>query len=172
MKKIAFFIIVLSLFAFKTEGVDLKIGYVDFNKALNESDNGKKAVKIIENMANIKQEIMLEKEAEINKLKEELEKQASVLTPESRRDKEDHLNKLIRDAQRMVSDFQEEIQKKQAGFIQEMQKDLIEIINKIGEEEGYSVIFERGASGILYSQKKFDITDKAIKRYNQFTKAK
>ncbi len=91
---------------------------------------------------------------------------------ESRKNKEDHLNKFYRDYQRMRKDFQEEIQKKEAEFTQEIQKDLIEIVNKIGKEEGYAIIFERGAGGILYSQKELDITEKVIARYNEVAKAK
>lgn len=181
MKKIIFSTIVLLLFAVNTQGADSKIGYIDLTKALNESDNGKKAMEILENMVDSKQAVVLKKQGEINKLKEELEKQASVLTPASRKDKEDHINKLIRDVQRMINDFQEEIQKKEAELRREILKELEEIINKLGEEDGYSIIFEKGisifedekgTSNILYSPEKFDITEKVITRYNEITKAK
>lgn len=172
MKKIIFPItILISLFTFSAQGAELKIGYLDLNKVLNESDNGKKATKLLDDMVNSKQALISKKEEEINKLKEELEKQSSVLTPESMKDKQDHLNKLIKDAQRMVRDFQEEIQKKEIELRTEIIKELREIINKIGEEEDYAVIFT-GESGLLYYQKKIDITDKVIKGYNETTKAK
>lgn len=171
MKKTIFLVIIL-LFAFSAEGVELKIGYVDINKALNESDNGKKATKILEDMVNSKKPIFLEKEEELKKLEEELKKQSSVLTPEAKKSKEEQFNKLLRDYQRMLKDFNEELQKKQEEFTQEIQRDLIEIINKFAEEEGYSIIFEKGSSGIIYSPKKFDVTDNVLKRYNETAKAK
>ncbi len=71
----------------------------------------------------------------------------------------------------MAKDFQEELQKKEAGFIQEIQKDLVEVVNKIAKEEDYTIIFERRISGILYSRKEIDITEKVIKDYNEITKA-
>lgn len=173
MKKVVFLlIVVLSLLPFNTHGAELKIGYVDLNKALNESDNGKKASKILEDMVKNKQAIIMEKENEIKKFREELEKQSSVLTPESRKAKEDQLNKLMRDGQRMVKDFQEELRQKEMEITQEIQKDLVKIVNETGKEEGYTVIFETGTSGILYSKKEFDITEKIIKKYNEITKTK
>jgi len=172
MKKVLLLVIVLSLLGFNAQGADLKIAYVDFNKALNESDNGKRATKILEEMIKNKKSILLEKEKELKKLEDELKKQSSVLTPESRKDKEDQLSKLFRDYKRMGKDFQEEIQKKEAELTQEIQNDLLKIVNKIGEEEGYTILFERGASGTLYSQNKLDITQKVIKKYNDITKSK
>jgi outer membrane protein len=172
MKKITFFIIVLSLFAFKTEGADLKIGYVDLNKALFESNKGKRATKILDDMLNSKKAVVLKKEKEIKKLEQELDIQDSILNPKSRKDKKDQLDKLYRDYRRMGKDFQGELQKKEAELTQEIQKDLIEVVNKIGEKEGYSIIFERRVSGMLYSQKKFDITEKVIKKYNEIANAK
>lgn len=171
MKKIVFLIVTL-LFAFNAEGAELKFGYVDLNKALNESDNGKKATKFLEDMVNSKQSVLLKKEKEIKKLNEELEKQASVLIPESRKTKEEELSRLYKDYQRMAKDFNEEIQKKEEELRMEILNDLREIVNKIGKEEGYTVIFETGTSGILYYQKEFDLTEKIIKKYNEATKTK
>lgn len=172
MKKLFLITFILFSWVFSAQGAELKIGFVDLNKALNESDNGKKATKILEDMVNSKNAVIVEREKEIKKLNEELEKQISVLTPESRKSKEAQVNKLYRDYQIMVRDFRQEIQKKEADFRMEILKDLRKIVNKIGEEEGYSVIFERGESGIFYYQKKLDITEKVIKKYNETTKAK
>jgi outer membrane protein len=172
MKKIIFFSVVLFLFTFRAYGTEVKIGYMDLNKALNESDDGKKATKFLEELVNSKQTILQEKEKEIKKLNEELEKQSAVLTPESKKIKEEQLNKLYRDYQRTAKDFQEEIQKKEEELRMEILKELREIVNKIGKEEGYSIIFETGASGILYYQKEFDLTEKIIKKYNEAAKMK
>ncbi len=46
MKKIIF-LTIITLFAFNAQAADMKIGYVDLNRALNESDEGKKAVKTL-----------------------------------------------------------------------------------------------------------------------------
>ncbi|UCF86981.1 MAG: OmpH family outer membrane protein, partial [Nitrospiraceae bacterium] len=71
------------------------------------------------------------------------------------------------DAQRMTRDFQEEVKKKEADLTREIQKEILQVINKVAQEEGYTIVFERGVSGILYFQEQFDITNKVIEKYNE-----
>ncbi len=171
MKKIIFFTLVLSLFAFSAQGAELKIGYVDLYKALNESTYGIKAKEVLENMVKDRQTAIDEKGMEIQKLKTEMEQQASVITPEAKKEKENQINKLLGDYQQMIRNSEEELRKKERELTQEILKDLRDIVNKIGETEGYTIIFEAGKNGIiLYSQKKLDLTDIAIKKYNEIKK--
>jgi len=175
------FLITLALFVLflgviSAQGADLKIGHVNLNKALNDSDRGKEATKILEDMINDKKSILVEKEKEIKKLDEEMKRQSSILTPESKREKQeekqDHFDTLYKDYQRKGKDFQEEIQKKEVELTQKIQKDLLEIVKKIGKEEGYTMIFESGVGSIIYAREEFDITDKVIKKYNETPDAK
>jgi outer membrane protein len=172
MKKLALIILILQALTLNAFSSDIKIGYVNLNKALNESDRGKNATKILEEMLENKKTILSEKEKELKEMDSEIKKQASVLTPESLKSKTDEFNKLYKNYQRMVKDFQEELQKKENEFTQEIQKELVEVVNTIGKEEGYTFILELNASGIIYAQKDNDITDKVIQRYNEISKKK
>lgn len=170
MKKIVFVTIILSLFAFSSYAAELKIGYMDLNKALNECDRGKEAIKILEEMVKTKQAIIDKKGDEIKKLEEELSKQTSILTQESIKKKQEEYEKLKKEYNRMVKDSQEEVQKKQAELMQAILSDLRETIKKIGEEEDYTAILEIAEGGILYMPDKLDLTDKVIKRFNEIVK--
>lgn len=172
MKKAVFIMIgLLFLFAFSAQAADMKIGYVDLNKALNESDAGKKAVKTLEEMFKAKQVVIDEKQQELRKLEEELAKQASILNPDALKGKREDFERLKRDFQRMIKDSEEEVEKKRADFMDRIIKELGEIIRKTGEEEGYAVIFEKNEAGMIYSSEKMDLTDKIIKKYNEASKA-
>ena len=46
-------------------------------------------------------------------------------------------------------------------------KKLIEIIEAVGKDSGFTMIMRRGAPGILYAREALDITDLVIKKYNQ-----
>lgn len=169
MKKTVYTLI-LVLFAFNAYASDLKIGYVDLNKALNSSNAGKKAVKILEDMVRAKQKFIDQKGDEIKKLDEELVKQSAVLNPEALKEKRDEREKLMRDYQRMVKDSQQEIQKKQTDLMEDILKELRNVVNTIGKEEGYMAVFERTESGILYIPEDVDLTDKLIKRFDKISK--
>jgi outer membrane protein len=148
----------------------VKFGAIDVQKILNESDAGKKAKSDLESLIKSKQSSIDEKGKNIEKLKTEIEKQASVLSADARKTKEDELEKYIREYQRIVQDSQSEIKKKEAELTDTILKEIRELIEKIGEEEGYSLIIEKGM--VLYSSKGIDITDTLLKRYDELKKSK
>lgn len=150
---------------------ELKIGYVDLRLALNESEAGKKAKTELESMKKIKQAAIDEKGKAIDKLIGDLEKQASVLSEEARKSKEEEIERHIREYQRLVQDSETEVKKKNSELTGSILKELREIIDKIGKEENYTLILENIEGFILYSKKDIDLTEKVIKTYNE-TKAK
>lgn len=178
MKKIACVVAVLLLFAgryafadVKIGGAEVKIGVVDLMRALNESDSGKKAKADLEGLIKGKQVQLDAKGKEIEKLKGEVEKQSSVLSAEARKSKEEELERLLRDYQRLVSDSQTEVKKKESEATGEIIKEIRTIVDKIGEEGGYTMVIENAEGIILYTKKDLDLTDSVIKRYNE-SKAK
>lgn len=163
--------LVFGLLAFRVVyGADIKIGYVDLQKALNDSQVGQKAKKIMTDLITAKQKSVDEKGAEIEKLRAEIEGQATVLSPEVKKQKEEKLERDIRDYQRMVRDTQEELQKKEMGLTNTIIKELREIVNKIGKEEGYTIILEQAEDIILYATAEHDLTEKIIKIYDEAQK--
>jgi len=158
----ALFILPNSLFS---ADQTVKFGSIDVQKVLNDSDSGKKAKADLEVLIKSKQATIDEKGKIIEKLKSDIEKQASVLSAEARKAKEDELEKVLREYQRLVQDSQAEIKKKEGEHTDTILKDIREIIDKIGEEEGYTLIIERGM--VLYSNKGIDITDSIIKKYDE-----
>lgn len=170
MKKTVWILAVLFMFAaqqaFAAEQ-SLKIGVVDLIKALNESDAGKKAKADLEILIKTKQTSIDEKGKEIEKLKADLEKQASVLSADARKSKEDELEKHIREYQRIVTDSQTDVKKKEGEFTGEILKDLRAIIEKIGQEGNYTMIIENAEGIILYSKQDQNLTEQVIKRYNE-----
>ena len=148
----------------------IKFGSIDVQKVLNESETGKKAKSDLETLIKTRQSNIDEKGKAIEKLKTDVEKQASVLSSEARKNKEDELEKLLREYQRIVQDSQAEIKKKEGEFTDTILREIRELIEKIGEEEGYTLIIERGM--VLYSNKGIDITDSVLKKYDALKKSK
>jgi outer membrane protein len=170
MKKTVWLLAVLFMFAahqaFAAEQ-SLKVGVVDLIKALNESDSGKKAKADLEILIKTKQTAIDEKGKEIEKHKNDLEKQSSVLSAEARKSKEDDLEKNIREYQRIVTDSQTEVKKKEHKPTGEILKDLRAIIEKIGQDGNYTMIIENAEGIILYSKPEQNLTEQVIKKYNE-----
>ena len=175
MKKAVWLAVVLLFLtgasALASEVITVKLGYVDLVRALNESESGKKAKADLEFMIKTKQSAIDEKGKAIEKAKSDLEKQTSVLSQDARKTKEEELERMLRDYQRLVSDSQGEVKKKETELTGEIVKELRTIVQKIGQDEGYTLILEGAEGQILYSKKEIDLTDAVIKRFNE-TKAK
>ncbi|MBF8250721.1 MAG: periplasmic chaperone for outer rane protein Skp [Deltaproteobacteria bacterium] len=162
-------IILCASIAFSAEKA-LKIGYIDLQKSLNESDQGKEAKAAFNKRVEELQKALDEKQSELKKLQDELEKQKGVLTPEARGEKEKAYQQKIKDAQRFAKDSQEELQQKDAELTKKIIKDLKDVIKKMGTDEEYTIILEKGDAFVLFAAEGVDITDKVIKAYNKTKK--
>ena len=158
-------ILALAILPVSARAADVqKFGAIDIQKVLNESEAGKKAKSDLEGMIKAKQTGIDEKSKAIEKMKADIDKQASVLSADARKNKEEELEKSLREYQRLVQDSQAEVKKKEAELTDGILKDVRDMIDKIGEEEGYTLIIEKGM--VLYSSKGIDITDSILKRYD------
>jgi outer membrane protein len=144
---------------------ELKIGCIDLQRILYESEAGKKAKSEIDALIKSKQTVVDERRKILEKLKADLEKQTSALSAQARKSKQDEIEKTEREYLRLAQDSEAEIRKKDAELKDMILKDILELMDQIGKEEGYALIIDRGI--VVYLDKSLDITDKVIKKYNE-----
>ena len=141
---------------------ELKVGYVNIQRAVGESKSGKAAnEKFTVEAGRIRDDIMKEKES-IEQAAEMLQKQSAMLTEDVRRSKELEMARRQRDYERMVEDQKGELQLKEAQLTGEILEKLIPIVRDYGKKHGFSIIFERSERVLLYADKSLDLTDKII----------
>ena len=151
-------------------GADLKIAYVDIQRAINECNAGKEAKKAITKDVEKLQHLGVEKQKELQTMKESFEKQALMLTPEARASKEKEYQSKARDFQRWGEDSQNEINQKRAEMERNIAIGLQRMIQKVGADEGYTLIVEKNENIVLFASKSTDITDRVIKVYDALKK--
>jgi outer membrane protein len=144
----------------------LKIGIIDLNKAVNESEQGKKATSELQAMVKEKQQAIDEKGKKFEKLKSELEKKGGVISAQTRKKKEEELSRLGLDYQRTLADFQGELRKKESEVTGRIVADLKKIIESTAREQKYTLILEKNAA-VLFSDNSLDITDIVIKKFDE-----
>ena len=159
---IAAFILIASVSMVYAE--ELKMGFVDIQKALNESDSGKKAMGELEGQRKKTQTKINDKIAAKEKMQAELDKQENVLSPEAKREKTDEIEKMERDIENTINEANTDLQKKLRNLNLSILSELNEVIDDFGKTEGYAIIFP--ADAVIYTSKAVDITDSVIKRYN------
>jgi outer membrane protein len=149
---------------------DIKIGFVDMDRASNDSDAGKKAINELRDFMKTVQSEIEEKSKAIEKMKSDLEKQGPAMSADARKSKAEDVERSERDLQRMTEDAKQEFAKKKNELTEDVYKQIIEIVGKYGQDEKYYVILP--VQSLLYSDKTHDITDIIIKKFNEQKGAK
>jgi outer membrane protein len=145
---------------------DLKIAYVDIQKAVNESNAGKDAKKLITKDVEKFQGQIADKQKALQTMKESLEKQAPMLNPDARATREKDYQNKLREFQRWGEDTQNEINQKRMEMERNISIGLQKVIQKVGADEGYTLILEKNESIVLFVSRALDITDRVIKAYD------
>ena len=145
---------------------DLKVGFVDIQRAVNECREGIEAKKALIKEAEKFQRLGQEKQKELQTMKDSLEKQALMLTPDARAAKEKEFQNKGREFQRWVEDGQNEIKSKEMEMLKTIAMGLQKVVQKMGADEGYTLVLEKNEEFVLYASKSIDLTDRVIKAYD------
>jgi outer membrane protein len=147
-----------------------RLGVIDVQQIILESKAGKKARDKVEVERNLKQKEITAKEEEASKLQLEFEKQSSLLSEATRKDKQEALDKKVRDLKRLYDDFTRELQKKEGEYVREIFKEVSEVVRVYGKEKGYTLILERSQINLLYWADEIDLTKQILSLYDSKTK--
>jgi len=145
---------------------NLKIGFVDIQKAVNECNAGKEAKKAIVKEVEKIQRQSEDKQKELRTMKEVLDKQAPMLNPDARANKEKDFQNKVREFQRWQEDAQNEVNQKKVEMERNISLGLQKIIQKLGADDGYTLILELNETIVLFASKAVDLTDRVIKVYD------
>ncbi len=144
----------------------IKIGSVDIQKAVNECQAGKEAKQALSKEVEKYQGLVAERQKELQSMKESLEKQGLMLTPEARTTREKELQTKLRDFQRWGEDVQNELNQRRAEMERNIFIGLQKVIQKMGADGGYTLILEKNETIVLFTSKSTDITDLVIKAFD------
>jgi len=149
-----------------SQNLNVKIACVDIQRAINECNAGKEAKKELTKEAEKIQNLIFEKQKELQGMKESLEKQASLLNAEARATREKELQARFRDYQRWGEDVQNEMNQKRMEMEKTLFMGLQKAIQKLGADQGYTLILEKNETIVLFASRPIDITDLIIKAYD------
>jgi outer membrane protein len=145
---------------------DLKIGYVDLQRAQTESHAGRRAKEKFKVEVDKIQATLQKQKDSIERLKTQIEKKGSVMKESERNSLEEDYRKKLRDFERSYKDSQADLQRKDNELTGSIIEDLQGVIQEYGKREGYTLILEVASSAVLYGSDSADLTDKVIAEYN------
>jgi outer membrane protein len=89
-----------------------------------------------------------------------------MLTPDARANKEKEYQTKLREFQRWGEDTQNELNQKRMQMERAISVGLVKVIQKIGADEGYTLILDKNENIVLFASKTIDITDRTIKAFD------
>lgn len=147
-----------------------RVGFVDIQRVLARSAAGVAAREQLEKEKAVMQKQVDAQRAELEKLKDELDKKGQLLSAEARREKQEALERKVRDARRLVDDLQGSLQRKEEAMLGKVLQDVGGLVQKIGKDKGYAIVLERQRSSLLYASAEADLTDDVIRAYDDETR--
>jgi outer membrane protein len=139
---------------------ELKIGYVNAVKVIEEAPQGEAALKKLEAEFAPRDKKIVEMQNRLKQLEQDLEKNALLLKDSEHRSKEFEILMLKRDLARATQEFREDYNLRRNEELAALQKIVQKTIADIAKQENYDLILESA----VYAGPRADITDKILKR--------
>ncbi len=145
---------------------DVKLGYVDLQRALNETEDGRKAKANLKKVFDQKQKELDEQQETLKKDIEDFMKKKSLLAPEKASQKEAELQERMQKVQQTYARHQQDLGTKEQEATGKIFERMNRIISKIAQAENFTMIFDKTQSAVLFAKPHLDLTNELIRRYN------
>src|SRR5213592_2996665 len=143
-----------------------RVAVVDFQKAVVENTEGKKAQERFMAEVNKRQKDFEGKQKSLTDAQNKLQTQAQVLTDTVKGDLNRQIDKLNTELQRMNDDAQKDLGDLQQQLFRPIMEQTQKVLQAYAAENGFAVVFDVSsqANSIIYVQDVADITAEIIRR--------
>jgi outer membrane protein len=144
-----------------------KIAVVNLQTVLETSVAGKAAQNELKTQKDKLEADLKQKGNELQELEKRLQREAMVMSKETREEKDRELRIKASDFQALQKRFRSDLQDLERKLMGQLQKDISDLVAEIGKKEGYLLIISN--IGVLYFQPAMDITSRLIQDLNAKT---
>lgn len=143
---------------------EVKLGYVDLQRALNETEEGRKAKAGLKKIFDQKQKELDEQQEELKKAVDDLQKKRSILAPDTLRAKESELQERMQKVQQTYLRHQQDLAQKEQEATGKIFERMQRIIQKMAVAENFTMVVD--AKVLVFAKPHLDLTNDLIRRYN------
>lgn len=155
----------ISLLLVPLASAQLKVGIIDSQKAILDTEEIKKAQAEMEAHFKPKQDEIQKLQKELQDINDQLQKMQGKLTPQAERDLQAQGQRKQRDLQRATEDLQAEVDTRRNEVLGRVQRQMVEVVRKLAEEKGLDVVID--ATDTIYFKPALDLTAEATAAYNK-----
>lgn len=150
----------LVTFTISAQSAELKVGYVQVDKILQEAPQTAESGKKLEREFNPRSQELDRMAKQIKDLESVLDKEGLTISEAERRSKERDVQNIKIEFQRKQRELREDINLRKNEELGSLQDRINKAVQSVSEAEGYDLVVY---SGVAYASKKIDITDKVLK---------
>lgn len=168
MKKIVGFVCVLALsvasFSVAVAQGDQKIAVVHVQRILQDAPKVAEVNKNLQTEFQPRQEALSELQESVQEEVADLNKNASIMDDDDKQSAQEKIAKDRANFLEKANALQEDFNKAQTGFMKEIFEDLNEVITKVANKNGYSVVLDSQA--VAFADPSLDITSDVLSAFN------
>jgi outer membrane protein len=164
MMKRAKIIAYLALVLMCAPGMSLaqsKIGFVNLAELMTKAPQSAAAEKKLQAEFSERENKVRQKQKSIQKMEADLEKNALVMKAADLENKQAEINKQKRSLKREAEELQEDFNVRSNEERQALQKTVLTAVDEVGKENNFDIII---AQGVMYVSDKVNITDLVLKK--------
>ena len=155
-------LLVVGLFSFaiNASSAELKIGYVQVDKILQEAPQTAESGKKLEKEFAPRSQELERMQKQIKDIETSIDKDALTMAEADRKNKERDASNLKIDFQRKQRELREDVNLRKNEELGALQDKINKAVTAVSESEGHDLVVY---GGVAYANKKIDITDKVLK---------
>jgi outer membrane protein len=143
-----------------------KLGIIDSQQVLERSAEGKKVIARLQETDKKNQTAVANLDDAIRQIQTKLNTGRLTMTDEAAVQLQADLERKNTERKRVAEDAVASMQELSQRLFLKLQSELMPIVQALGKEKGYDVIFDVQKSGAIYWNPAADATDEIIKRYD------
>lgn len=147
-------------FALSAQAVEIKVGYVQVDKILQDAPQTAESGKKLEREFSPRSQELDRMSKQIKDSEASLDKEGLTISESDRRNKERDVQNLKIEFQRKQRELREDINLRKNEELSSLQDRINKAVQSVAETEGYDLVVY---SGVAYASKKIDVTDKVLK---------
>ena len=147
-------------FIFNASAAELKIGYVQVDKILQDAPQTAESGKKLEREFTARTQELERLQKQIKDIETALDKDSLTMSEADRKNKERDASNLKIDFQRKQRELREDVNLRKNEELGTLQDKINKAVTAVSEAEGYDLVVY---GGVAYAKKKIDITDKVLK---------
>lgn len=161
------FVVLIAALLFATPSLaqEQQIAVVDFERAVNETEEGKRAQDRLDTMYSDRKKEIERMRDELMAEMEDYKSRSMILSDEAREETEARLLEKQQGFEQTYMSYQTEMQQTYMTLLQDLDDKMRKMSRTIAEEQGYDLVIDKAA--VVYAGgDTVDMTDTLITRYN------